>query len=117
MLSGCPRSSLGSDIFQQQRDSLPAADAGGCDSVLSARAFEFAGEGDGETHSGRSQRMPDGDGAAIHIQPGMIQTQFPFTRENLRAERFVDFEAVDLLQTASHCVRGRPESPLPDRCP
>src|SRR6266536_3695806 len=85
-------------ILQQQRDSLTAADAGGCDSKTSAGTLQFASESKGQPYAGRTEGMANCNRAAVHFQLGTVQSQFALACEHLGREGFVDFKTVDLLQ-------------------
>src|SRR6266511_2925694 len=88
--------SCGRDVLDQQGDALPAADAGRGDAVAHLRAPELAREREGEPHAGCAQRMTDGDGAAVDVELGFVDAEFARARHDLRAEGFVDLEAIDV---------------------
>src|SRR6266511_5519993 len=88
--------SYGGDVLDEQRDALAAADAGGGDAVAQLRAPELARECEREPHAGCAQRMTDGDGAAVDVEFGFVDAELTRTRHDLRAEGFIDLEAIDV---------------------
>src|SRR6266508_6477755 len=90
--------SYGGDVLDEQRDALAAADAGGGDAVAQPRALELAREREREPHAGRAQGMADGDGAAVDVELGLVDAEFAHARHHLRAEGFVDLEAIDIRE-------------------
>src|SRR4029450_3671824 len=88
--------SCGGDVLDEQRDALPAANAGGGDAVAQLRTPELAREREREPHAGCAQRMTDGDGAAVDVELGFVDAELTRTRHDLRAEGFVDLEAIDV---------------------
>src|SRR5262249_11279420 len=99
-------------------DAWAAADAGGGDAVAQPRALELAREREREPHAGRAQRMADGDGAAVDVELDLVDAEFARARHHLRAERFVDFEPIDIrkLETGAleHGLGGRPRAEAHD---
>src|SRR5262245_4123458 len=83
-------------ILDEQRDALPAANTGRGDAVAQLRPLEFAGEREREPHACRAQWMSDGDGAAVDVELGFVDAEFARARHDLRAEGFVDLEAVNV---------------------
>src|SRR5215831_10112963 len=83
-------------VLDEQRDALAAADAGRGDAVAQPRALELARERERESHAGRTQGMADGDGAAVDVELDLVDAELARARHHLRAERFVDFEAIDI---------------------
>src|SRR5437762_98924 len=83
-------------IFNQQRDALPTPNAGGGNAIAQAGAFELARKSNREAHAGRAERMADGDRAAVHVELFFVKTERARAGHHLRAERFVDLEAVDI---------------------
>src|SRR4029077_2692718 len=53
--------------LDEERDALPAADAGGADAALRAAAPELVQEVRGDARARCGQRMPDGDGASVDV--------------------------------------------------
>src|SRR5271156_7152638 len=76
--------------FDEQGDALPATDACRGDAVAQNRAAPLARHGDGKTNAGGGQRMADGDGAAVDVEPVAIEFELAFDANDLCAEGFVD---------------------------
>ncbi len=52
----------------------------------------------GEFRSGAAQRMPQRNGASVHVHPLRIEPQFANDRQRLRSKRLVQFDQPDLVQ-------------------
>src|SRR2546430_16152365 len=94
-------------FLDQQRDALPATNAGGGDTIAQAGALQFSRDGDGEAHAGRAERMADGDGAAVDVELVLIEPERARAGHDLRAEGFVDLEAVDGLERQARPLQHR----------
>jgi len=55
-------------------------------------------EGGGNPGTRGSNRMPQRNGPAVDVHALQIQLQFPFAREHLRGEGFVEFDEIDLVR-------------------
>ena len=58
-------------------------------------ATQLVQERDQQSRARRSQRMAQGDGAAVHIHFAAIESEFLLDREILPGKRFVDFDQID----------------------
>src|SRR6266700_4570513 len=83
-------------ILEEHRNSLPAANAGGGDSIAQFRATEFTRKRKSEPDAGCRQRMPNRNRAAIHIEFVAVDPQLALHSDELRGKRFVDLESIDL---------------------
>src|ERR1700758_5688064 len=107
------RSSRFSDTFEDEGDALADADAHGAEGVTAIGAEELVKRGGDEARAAGTERMTDGDGAAIRVDVwGIVgQTEIAQDGEGLRSEGFVAFDAVHLgeLQRGSRedFARGR----------
>src|SRR5690348_7286772 len=81
---------------EEHRDSLSAACAGGRNTELTRGALELARDGGGEPHPRSSERMPDGDRAAVDVDARAVEPELALDGQVLGPERLVDFEAADL---------------------
>src|SRR5256885_3818669 len=81
-------------ILDQQRDALPAADAGGGDAVARVRAFQLARNRYREPDPGRAERMADRDRAAVDVEFLLVEPERAGAGHHLRAKCLVDLEAI-----------------------
>src|SRR3954468_12293159 len=108
-IAACPLMSMSVlpcfGVFDQECDALPAADARGGNTVAQAGAAQFTREGDREADAGRTQRMTDRDRAAVDVELVLVEVERTRTSHDLRAECFVDLEAVDLGQFQARALQ------------
>src|SRR5215211_2308282 len=66
-----------SDALDDHRDGLPKADAHAGDAVAGVAALELVQEGGGYARTGRAERMPERDAAAVRVDvvPPLLQTR------------------------------------------
>src|SRR5258707_3451455 len=64
-----------------------------------------------DARAGGADGMAEGDGAAVYVELVAVEVQLPVARQNLRGERFVELDQIDLVQphacTGEHFARGR----------
>src|SRR5664279_4400847 len=87
--SRCPV--VGSNLFDDGRNALAAADAHGGDAVLSTVGFEAAEQGGEDAGAAGAQRVPDGDGTAPGVHLGGVVAAGADHSKALRGEGFVQF--------------------------
>src|SRR4029077_18066074 len=81
--------------------------------VFSAGALQLAGRGQGDARAGGAERVADRDGAAIRVDPAVGEIDFEAAQagQDLRRERLVDLDHVDVLQRQAGALqrlfRGR----------
>src|SRR5436309_3437965 len=85
-------------VAEHDRDALPAADAGARDPVRLAPAQQLERERQDEARARRPQRMPESDGAAVHVDALAVEPQLLLDGEVLPRERLVDLEEVDRIE-------------------
>src|SRR6185503_10920088 len=98
------------DAFDDRGDALSAADAQRCEPILPAALAQLVCEREREPRAGRTQRMTEGDRAAVHIRLVAIEAELLLHREVLRRERLVDLDQVhvtDLLTRPIECLTRR----------
>src|SRR6266545_6407762 len=79
--------------LEDEGEALADADAEGGDADAAALAGELVGDGAGEPGTGRPQRMPQGDGAALRVEDRRVELgPLGHAAEDLRGERLVEFE-------------------------
>src|SRR5437879_11955784 len=87
----------GREAFHDHRRSLAATDAGRAQAETLVTPPQGVEQVDGDARAGRSQRVADRDGAAVHVGLGAIEPQLLLDREVLGRERLVHFDQVELL--------------------
>src|SRR5690606_19501083 len=81
-------------------DALPIyAYTHGAQGVAAAGALQLQGGGHQQAGAGHAQRVAQGDGAAVGVDPGVVvlDAQLTHDREALGGEGFVQFDDVDLI--------------------
>src|SRR5579862_7521932 len=86
-----------SDRFQHGGDALPAADALGRERQALALPLEKSRGLAGDARAGGTQRMADGDGAAVQVHLRRIDLEVAQAGDRLRGEGLVDLDEVDLV--------------------
>ncbi len=84
--------------FHNHRDSLPATNARGSQSIPQIIPSKLIENGNHQTRAGSTQRMPQRNSPAVHIRLVAIQPQHFLHRQILRRKRFIHLHAVDLLE-------------------
>src|SRR3954469_13375882 len=83
--------------LDQARRAHSAADAHGDHGIATLATFELVQRGGDLTGAGGSQRVPDGDGAAVDVHPVERQAQLTQAVDGLRGERLVHLVEIDLV--------------------
>src|SRR4051812_3435615 len=97
MTRRCSRRSR-SGVLDQDGNTLAATGAGRGYAIAPIAAFEFARQGQGAADTGCAQRMADGDGPSVDVDPAAVEPQLALHGDILGAERLVDLQAVDRTQ-------------------
>src|SRR5215471_3387438 len=82
--------------FEDSRRALSAADAHRDHAVARLPAAHFAKNGRRQLCAGASQRMAEGDSAAIDVHDFQIQPRFANYRQRLHRERFIQLNHADV---------------------
>src|ERR1700687_2479829 len=90
-----PRSSHGLD---DHGDSLPSADAGRGEAIAAGAAAKLIEQSDYQARARSTERMAEGDRAAIHVGLVAVESQRLFYGQILRGESFIHFHQVCLFQ-------------------
>ena len=86
-------------------------------SVARLAALHFAQNGGRQLRARASQRMTQGDGAAVHVDLFEIEPGLANHRQRLHGERFVQLDHADVVQLQPGHAPALSESPPPARCP
>src|SRR5437870_9021163 len=92
------KSMSGLEILEDRGGPLPAAHAHGHHAVSRSTTPHFAHELHGQLRSGRAERMAKRDRATIHVDALLVHSELAHHRQRLGAERFVQFDEIDLLE-------------------
>src|SRR5579872_7603590 len=84
--------------FDNRRDALTAADAGGRDAARLTAAAELQNERQQQARAAHAERMAERDRAAVHVHAIAIQAELLFDGEILAGERLVDLEQIDVRE-------------------
>src|SRR5882757_502022 len=90
--------SLSINIFNNSGYSLSAAHTGCHNTVFFLLSFQFMGELDRQFTTGAAQGMAQGDGAAIGVYGGRVQSEYAYDGQRLGGEGLIEFYQVDLSQ-------------------
>src|SRR4051812_24849296 len=89
---------LGTALYpgDERRHALPHADAHRAERVLLRRRLELVGRGEQQPGAGHAERVPEGDGAAVGIEPGIpvVEAELPHAGEHLGRESLVELDDV-----------------------
>ena len=85
-------------IFQREGHAHAATDAQSRDAALGITLKHLVQERDGDACAGASDRMPERDGATIHIELVAIEIQHTIAGQYLSCERFVQFNQPETMQ-------------------
>src|SRR5271166_2897988 len=88
-------------VLDDHRDALPAADARGRDSILRFTAAQLVHQRDDQPRSGRAQRMPERNRAAVHVDLVAIEPQLLLNRKILRGEGLVHLDEINVVELQS----------------
>src|SRR6266513_1058069 len=91
-------SSSGRERFPDHRRPLTASDAGGAQAETLAPAPQGVEQVDGDARAGRSERVTDRDGTAVHIGLGAVEPQLLLDGEVLGRKRLVHLDEIELLE-------------------
>src|SRR5207342_1811139 len=98
-----------SDPLEDRGDALPAADAHRVERVPAAGALELVQRLDHQDGPGGTDRVAEGDPAAVRVGALGGQVQFPAHGQRLGGEGLVDLEHVNLVDletgTIEHLAR------------
>src|SRR4029079_6458949 len=83
--------------FNHHGDSLPPTDTRRCDSIFLFATAQLVQEGDDQTGSGGTKRMPESNCTTVHIHLVAVEREIGFDREVLRGEGFVHLDEVDVI--------------------
>jgi len=88
------------EAFDHAGNALPQANAQADQGVPTVAAFQLTHRAVGQAGTGSTQRVTDGNGAAIGVQAWVIERQIESfgTAEYLRSEGFVDFDQIHIGQ-------------------
>src|SRR5438094_9490961 len=89
-------SSSGREGFHDHRRPLTAPDACGAKAETLAPAPQGVEQVDGDARAGRSERVADRDGTAVHGGLGAVEPQLLFDGEVLRRKRRVHIDELEL---------------------
>src|SRR5262245_32123624 len=84
-----------------------ARDAEGRETALRAAALHLVEQGRGDTRSGRPDRMPERDRAAVDVDAGEVEREVARARNDLRRERLVQLDQVDVGEPAVRLLEER----------
>src|SRR5580765_3872420 len=90
--------SSGGEGFDHYRRPLPAADAGGAQTVPSAAAAQGVQQVQREARAARAERMPQRDGAAVYVGALAVEPELLLDGEVLGGERLVDLHQVHVVE-------------------
>src|SRR5581483_11800736 len=96
-LAAEPPSALPAVNLEHDRVPLPAPGADRGAAEAAAPAAELVDQGADDARAGGADRVPEGDGAAVHVHPLLVHAQHPQRVEGHRGERLVDLPEVDVL--------------------
>ena len=82
--------------FDDHRDALTAADAGGRHAVLLAAPPQLEQQRQQQARAAGAERMAERDRAAVDVDLVAIEAQLLLAREILRRERLVDLDQVEI---------------------
>src|SRR4051812_3718225 len=88
----------GLGVLDHRGDALPDADAERGDAVPGAAAPELPGERGDETSSRATQRVAEGDRAAVDVEALFVDPELAHAGDHLRGEGLVDLDQVDVAQ-------------------
>ncbi len=99
-----PRLSAGSSLLRRGaldplddgRDALPPADAQGDERPLLIAPLELVQRGAEQHGAGCAERVPEGDRAAVDVDPGGVNLERANGLQHHRGEGFVDFPQIDV---------------------
>ena len=98
-LGGCGfRRPAGSGGFPEGGDALAHADAHAGRAAGDAAPPHLVQQGGHDPRAGAAERMPDGDRAAVDVDPVRVGLELVHDRHRLRRERLVDLDQVHLVQ-------------------
>src|SRR5438094_5115406 len=91
-------SSSGREGFHDHCRPLAAPDAGGAQAEALASAPQGVEQVDGDARAGRSERVTDRDGTAVHIGLGAVEPQLLLHGKVLGRKRLVHLDEIELLE-------------------
>src|SRR5439155_16826268 len=99
--------SLG-EALQDRGHALAAADAHRLEAEGLVVELEPVDEGGGDAGAGHAERVPDGDGAAVHVElvAERVEPDLPRARDDPRGERLVDLHQVDVVDGHAPLLEG-----------
>src|SRR5271165_1418718 len=88
-------------VLDDHRNALPAADARSREPIFPLAAAQLVHQRNNQPRSGRAQRMPERNRAAIHVDFVAIKPQFFFNRKILRGEGLVHLDQINVVECQS----------------
>src|SRR5207237_4165154 len=89
---------LADQVLDDKGYALADADTHGRQAVAPLPAGQLVDQGGGDTRSAGSQRVAQGDGATVDIDPLLGQTELADAGQRLRSEGRVELGQVDIVQ-------------------
>src|SRR2546430_3257057 len=102
--------SSGREGFHDHRRPLAASDAGGTQAETLPPAPQGVKQVDRDARAGRSERVANRDGTAVHVGLGAVEPQLLLDGEVLRRKRLVHLDEIELLELHAgllECLAGR----------
>ena len=103
--------------LDDDRDALPAADAGGAEPVAAAPASQRVQQVERDAGAARAERVAQRDRAAVHVGALAVEPQLLLHRQVLGRERLVDLDQVHLVEREPRPLQRAAGRRGRDRCP
>src|SRR5260370_10457924 len=95
---GSSKSMSALEILENRGRALPAANAHRDHAVSRFASPHLADELHGQLRAGCAERMAESDRAAVHVDAIRVHAQLPHHGQRLRAQCFLHFDEVDLIE-------------------
>src|SRR4051812_43231464 len=99
---------LGAVDFEDHRVALAATRADGRHTEPAAAPAQLVDERADDARAAGADRMPEGDGAAVHVDLRLVDSQHPHRVQGDRGERLVDLEQVDVVDREARLLERGP---------
>src|SRR5829696_7371313 len=110
-LTGASFGNVVSGAFEHDRETLAAADAQGREAERHAAMPHLVGEREDDPRAAHPDRMAERDAAAANVHAVAIELQLTLARDDLRGERLVDLDQIDVGEgqprLVEHLLRRR----------
>ena len=90
------RAKCSAEPLEDHRHALAAAHAHGLQAQGRVVELQAVQQGGGDARPGHAERVPDRDGAAVHVELGQVDAEVGVRRDDLGRERLVDLHQVDV---------------------